>query len=93
MTRPLNSAKQSVDLASNLAPNLASVGPRVSRIRRDPPPPVAKEKVVDFEERDQWAVIVGVLAFALSIFVVIVAFGSYSSWSPSEYKVEMTIAE
>ena len=89
MAHPLQTAKPTV----NLAPNLASAGPRVSRIRRDPPPPVKETSVVDLEERDQWAVIVGVLAFALSIFVVIVAFGSYSSWSPRDYRVEMTIAE
>ena len=89
MTRPLQTGKQSVNLASNMA----SAGPRVSKIRRDPPPPVKEKAAVDFEESEQWAVIVGVLAFALSIFVVIVAFGSYSRWSPREYKVEMTIAE
>ncbi|MBA3511086.1 hypothetical protein [Sphingomonas sp.] len=89
MASPLQTAKPTVNLASNLA----SAGPRVSRIRRDPPPPVKEKVVVDFEERDQWVVIVGVLAFALAIFVVILAFGSYSSWSPREYKVEMTIAE
>lgn len=84
MARPIPSGKQCVDLAS--------AGPRVSRIRRDPPP-VVKEKVVDLDERDRSAVVVGVLAFALAIFVVILAFGSYSSWSPREYTVEVTVAE
>ena len=89
MAHPLQTAKPTVNLASNMA----SGGPRVSRIRRDPPPPVKETAVVDLEERDQWVVIVGVLVFALAIFVVTLAFGSYSSWSPREYKVEMTIAE
>lgn len=88
MARPHPTAKPSVSLASNLA----SAGPRVSRIRRDPPPAV-KEKFVDPEERDQWAVVVGVLTFALAIFAIIVAFGSYSGWSPREYSVEVTVAE
>jgi hypothetical protein len=89
MTRPNPSGKKSVSLASSAAP----AGPRVSRIRRDPPPPVVKETFVDPEEREQQAVVVGVLTFALAIFVITVAFGSYSSWSPREYTVEVTVAE
>ena len=84
MAHPTPTAKQSV--------NLASAGPRVSRIRRDPPP-VVKEKVVDLEEQDQWTVVVGVLAFALAIFVIVLAFGSYSAWSPREYTIEVTAAD
>ena len=85
MARPHPTAKQSVNLASNLA----SSGPRPSRIRRDPPPAVDKQAVLDPDERDQWAVIVGVLAFALAIFVITIAFASYAGWSPSQYTVEM----
>jgi hypothetical protein len=84
MTRPLPSGKKSV--------NLASSGPRVSRIRRDPPP-VVKEKVVDLDVVDRRDVIIGVLAFALSIFVITFAFGSYSGWSPTQYSVEWHGAE
>ena len=84
MTRPLKTGKKSV--------NLAQPEVRVSRIRRDPPP-VVKEKVVDIKERDRWDVVVGVLAFALAIFVIIFAFGSYSGWSPTEYSVEWNAAE
>ena len=82
MTRPHPTGKKSV--------NLATPGPRVSRIRRDPPP-IVKEKVVDPKERDRWAVVVGVLTFALAIFVIIFAFGSYSGWSPRQYTVEYRI--
>ncbi|HUE79763.1 MAG TPA: hypothetical protein VMN38_09040 [Sphingomicrobium sp.] len=89
MARPIPSGKKFVNLASHPA----SSGPRVSRIRRDPPPPVVKEKFVDPVERDQWVVIVGILAFALAIFVIILAFGSYSTWSPRDYKVEVKIGE
>jgi hypothetical protein len=85
MARPHPTAKPSVNLASNLA----SSGPRVSRIRRDPPPAVKAEVVVDAEEREQWSVVVGILAFALAIFVIIIAFGSYSGWSPSQYTVRV----
>lgn len=81
MARPLQTGKQSVDLASQ--------GPRVSRIRRDPPPPVKEKIVRDPEERDRWDVIVGVPTFALALFVIIFAFGNYSGWSPSQHKVEL----
>ena len=89
MARPHPTGKKSVSMASNPA----STGPRVSRIRRDPPPVVKKEVFVDPEEREQRAVIVGVLTFALAIFAITLAFGSYSSWSPREYTVEVTVNE
>ena len=89
MARPHPTAKQSVNLASHLASNLTSPGPRVSRIRRDPPPVADKKVVLDPEEREQWTVVVGILSFALAIFVIIIAFGSYAGWSPSQYNVQM----
>ncbi len=95
MARPISSAKQSVDLAPNPAPNPASnpasSAPRVSRIRRDPPPAVKPDKidVSDPEERDQRAVIVGILVFALAICVIVIAFGRYTTWSPREYTIEV----
>jgi hypothetical protein len=61
-------AKQSVNLASGEV--------RVSRIRRNPPP-IVKEKTVDIKEREQWVVTVGVVTFALAIFVIILGFSSY----------------
>ena len=85
MARPHPSAKPTVDLASSLT----SPGPRVSRIRRDPPPAVKKEVVVDVEEREQWAVILGVGTFALAIFVIVIAFGIYFGWSPAQYTLEV----
>jgi hypothetical protein len=80
MAQPLHTRKQSVDMAA--------AGPRVSRIRRDPPPAV-KQTIVELEESDQTIVFVGVLAFALAIFFLVVAFGVYSAWTPSEYTIEM----
>lgn len=84
-------------MASSLKPgkksvNLATSGPRVSRIRRDPPPKVV-EKEVDLDTVDRRDVVIGVLAFALAIFVITLAFGSYSGWSPTEYTVELNAAE
>jgi len=90
MTRPNPSGKKSV----SLAPSPAGSGPRVSRIRRDPPPAVKPAKIVLApDEREQWAVVVGVLTFALAIFFLTVAFGSYSGWSPREYTVEVNVEE
>ena len=81
MARPLQTGKQSV--------NLAAGGVRVSKIRRDPPPAVKEVVVRDPDERDQWTVVVGVLTFALAIFVIILASASYAGWSPSQYIVQL----
>jgi len=81
MASPLKTAKKSV--------NLATPAPRVSKIRRDPPPVVKEKILVDPEERDRRDVILGVVTFALAIFVIIFAFGSYAGWSPSQYTVEI----
>jgi len=81
MARPLQSGKQSV--------NLASPGASGSRIRRDPPPAVKQKVVLDPDERDQWVVVVGVLSFALAIFVIVLAFSNYAGWSPRDYTLEM----
>ena len=93
MTRPQPSSKAAVNLASNPASAgpAAAHAPRPSRIRRDPPPVVKKAVDLDFdpEEREQWAVIAGILAFALAIFAIVLAAGSYVGWSPSDYTVEM----
>ena len=72
MASPFHSRKKPVDMA---APVL-----RVSRIRRDPPPVERKELVVDVEGREQWTVIIGVVTFAIAIFVLILAFGAVIRW-------------
>src|SRR5687767_3091423 len=97
MNRPTSRAKPSVNLAPNPAPGgasgAASSGPRVSRIRRDPPP-IAKPVIeVDPDERDQWAVIVGILAFSLPIFFLPLAFGIYADWSPADYSIAVSAEE
>lgn len=83
MSRPNPTGKQSV--------NLATPVPRVSRIRRDPPPQV-KEKVVHPDVVDRRDVVIGILAFALAIFVIIFAFGSYSGWSPAQYTIHVEMS-
>ena len=84
MARAQPKGKQSV--------NLATPAPRVSRIRRDPPPKV-KEKEVDLDVVDRRDVIIGVLAFALAVCVIVIAFGNWSGWSPREYTIELNAAE
>jgi hypothetical protein len=85
MASPLKTEKQSVDLATD--------GPRVSKIRRDPPPAVKELVIRDRDERNKWDVIIGVLTFALAIVVIIFAFGSYAGWSPSQYTVKIEAEE
>ena len=85
MASPTPTGKQSV--------NLASPEVRVSKIRRDPPPAVKELVVRDPEERDQRDVIIGVLTFALALFVIIFSFASYSGWSFSHHSVQVRVDE
>ena len=80
MAAPLPTAKKSVNLAAPV---------RVSRIRRDPPPVVKKTIVRDPDERDIRAGVIGVIAFALAIFVITLGFSIYAGWSPSQYNIEI----
>jgi hypothetical protein len=84
MARSLDTNKKSV--------NLASAGPRVSRIRRDPPP-VVKEKVVDQADRDEWTVLVGVVTFALALVVIVLGFASIESEASKERRMEFTLSD
>jgi hypothetical protein len=73
---------------------LAAGEVRVSRIRRDPPPAVAEKKLILApDERDRVVVAIGVIAFALALFVIILAAGRYAGWSPSQYTVHLNAAE
>lgn len=83
MASPLPT-KRTVDLA---APPV-----RASRIRRDPPPqkPVKEVTLVDRDERNRRAAIIGIVAFALALTAIIVGVSSYVvGWKPSEYTIEM----
>ena len=81
MASPLKNAKQSVNLAAPRVPG--------SRIRRDPPPAVKEVTVVDLEDRDRRDVIVGVLVFALALFVILIGFSSFTGWSPADYEIHL----
>ena len=66
--------KQSVDLAG---------GPvRVSRIRRDPPPPVSKkaaDRDRDPDRSEAQTVIIGILTFEIALFIIILGFSNYAA--------------
>jgi len=79
MAVPLNTRKQTV--------NLAAGGVRVSRIRRNPPPPEKNEPLLDREDRETITVSVGVVVFALALLSVILAVGIYAGWSPADYEL------
>ena len=77
MASPLNSAKQTVDLAA--------AGPRVSRIRRNPPPAPKKEPVLDREDREKLSATLGVIGIAVALAIAIVGLGAYAGWTPREH--------
>lgn len=77
MASPLQTAKQSVDLTGP--------GVRASRIRRDPVPAAKQTVVPDRDERDQRIVVIGILAFALAISIIIIGASSVLGWSPGQY--------
>jgi hypothetical protein len=54
---------------------------RPSRIRRDPPAAAPERKSVQPypTEREVWAVVIGVVLFALAITIIIFGIGSYTS--------------
>ena len=77
MASPLASSKPSVDLGKG--------GVRVSRIRRDPPPPAPEIVIAERNERDARMVVVGIITFALALVVIGIALMSYAGWSPRQY--------
>lgn len=80
MASPLRSGKRSVNLATPV---------RASRIRRDPPPAVKEVPVPDQDERDERTVVIGVVTFAVALFVIMIGFSSAEGWSPSEYTINI----
>ena len=81
MASPHQTGKQSVDLAAPVV--------RVSRIRRDPPPPVKVVSAVEVKERDSRAVVVGVVLMALALFIALIGLSNAAGWSPSQYTIHI----
>ena len=61
---------------------------RVSRIRRDPPPPVKVVTAAEIKDRDARNVVLGVIAFALALVVILIGFGN-ANWSPSQHTINI----
>ena len=81
MARPLPSGKPTVSLATD--------GPRVSRIRRDPPPKAPEIVVAERNERDARMVAIGIITFALALAVIGIAIMSWVGWSPRNYRLDV----
>lgn len=81
MASPLPSSKSSVDLS---APRV-----RVSRIRRDPPPKVKEITQAEIREQDAQTVAIGVVLFALALFVVLLGLSNVAGWSPSQVTIHI----
>ena len=83
MASPLKTAKPSVALGS------VTGSQRVpgSRIRREPPPPepVKKLDVRDANADDRRMAIIGIVTFALAMFVIVVGFAAMGGWTPRQY--------
>lgn len=84
MASPLPTRKKSVDLGS-------SPGPRVSKIRRDPPPPEKPKELRHPDVVNRSAVAIGVLVFAIAIVVILIAFSIFSGydWTPRHVTVHV----
>jgi hypothetical protein len=83
MAAPLPTAKQSV--------SLSAPGIRVSRIRRDPPPKVKEITLEEQRDRDRRAAFVGIIVFALAIFVAVLAIGNLSGHSPRDQQINVML--
>lgn len=80
MASPLQSRKKAVDLATP--------GSRVSRIRRDPPPPVKTVTAGEMKERDAWTIVIGIIALALALFIILIGVSNAAGWSPRQNTVQ-----
>ena len=83
MASPLTTKKKSV--------NLVTEGPRVSRIRRDPPPPQKLKEVRHPDVVNRSAVVIGVLAVALALVVILIAFSIFTGlgWTLRNYTIHV----
>ena len=83
MARLLQNGKTRVDLA---APAV-----RVSRIRRDPVSSAKEPSAADIREQDARGAIIGMIAFALAMFVILVGFMDAADPSTSQPQTPITL--
>jgi hypothetical protein len=82
MASPFQTGKKTV--------NLAAPAVRVSKIRRDPPPPKLKQlSLEERNDRDRQMAIVGIVAFALALFVIGLGIMSVTGWQPRNIIVNL----
>ena len=62
---------------------------RASRIRRDPPPPVKLITAAEIRERDARNIVIGVIAIAIALIVILTAVTNAAGWSPSQYTINL----
>jgi len=84
MAAPLHTRKKAVDMA---VPVL-----RVSRIRRDPPPPVKEVSAGEIKDREARTMVIGIAVFALALFVVLIGISNAAGWSPSQYTIDIELS-
>lgn len=83
MAAPLPTKKTTVDLGKGGVR-------RVSRIRREPPPPPAKPLTqAEIRQREAWTIAIGITAIALALFVVSFSLGKLSRWEPQPITIVM----
>ena len=72
MSKPAATRKPTVGLTPD--------APKPSRIRREPPPPEKPRELRTYvsSEREQWIVTIGVILFALAIFVITIGVSEYT---------------
>ena len=81
MASPLQNRKKTVDLATPVV--------RVSRIRRDPPPPVKQVSTGEIKDREARTLVIGIVTFALALSIILIGVSNVSGWSPRQYTIEI----
>jgi len=81
MASPIPTRKQAVDLAAPVV--------RVSRIRRDPPLKVKEVTLAEIKERDARHIVIGIIAVAITVFVILIGFTNIAGWSPSQITINI----
>lgn len=79
MPSPSRTSKKTVDLAEPVV--------RVSRIRRDPPPPEKIITAAEIREHDTRTLVIGVAILSLALFVALIGVVDFAGWMPREYLI------
>lgn len=83
MAAPLPTKKTTVDLGKD-TPR------RVSRIRRDPPPPPEKPlSAAEVRQREGLAIVIGIVATALALIVLAFQLSNIAGWRPGTIVINL----